>query len=69
MPAKSAAELILRSETLTPECPDGAAARHLGVAPAGGPYRLTAYKSDWQISGKRQLPALGQATDLVPDPA
>ena len=32
--------------------------RGLGVAPAAGSLRITTYKSDWQISGKRQLPAL-----------
>jgi hypothetical protein len=38
------------------------AAEHLAgtvdLVPAAGPHRLTVCKSDWQISGKRQLAAL-----------
>ncbi len=38
------------------------AAEHLvgtvDLVPAAGPHRLTVCKSDWQISGKRQLSAL-----------
>ena len=32
--------------------PDGAAPEALGVAAVVGPRRLTAYESDWHISGK-----------------
>jgi hypothetical protein len=41
----------------------------LGVASVGDTSRLREYKSDWQISGKRRLAALGHATGRVLNPA
>jgi len=43
--------------------------RRLGVAAAAGSLRITTYNSDWQISGKRRLAALGHATGRVLYPA
>jgi hypothetical protein len=45
----------------------------LGIGPHEVPsstvHRLKAFKSSWQISGKRRSKALGPATGLVLDPA